>query len=257
MFYNILLFSLVASIFSMVGGLFLVWKHKFAKKASFFLISFAAGVLLGVAFLDLLREALEELGSIELVSIVALSAIIVFFVLERLLWWYHHHSLHMEDNEHDKEHILNKGQAYLLLSGDSIHNFVDGVLIAAAFMTDFYLGLTVTIGVIAHEVPQEIADFSIMLNAGLKRSKVLLLNFASAMTNPIGAVGAFLAFSFIEGISAYALAIAAGVFIYLALSDLVPALHHNKEHKYDFVQTALLVAGVLLIFFVGKLGLGA
>ncbi|MEX0869999.1 MAG: ZIP family metal transporter [Candidatus Spechtbacterales bacterium] len=249
MLYSIIFFSLIASLLSMMAGLFILWKHKLAKKLSFFLISFAAGVLLGVAFLDLLHEAIEGLGSVDLVAIIVLVTILVFFAIERFLWWYHHHRFHAED-EHDKEHILNRGQAYLLVSGDALHNFVDGALIAAAFMTDFYLGIAVTIGIIAHEVPQEIADFSIMLNAGLERKKVFMLNLGAALTNPLGAIIAFFAFSFIDGITPYALAVAMGVFIYIALSDLIPALHHNEEHKHDIGQLAVLIGGVALMFYV-------
>ena len=242
----IIIFSLLGSIFSTVGGLFLLWKEKFTKKISSFLISFAVGVLLAVAFLDVLPEAVEKLDRFEPLGFFILVTIVFLFIVERALWWYHHHR--METEEHPHKHV-HENQAYLLLIGDSIHNFIDGVLIAAAFFSSFPLGVGVAIGVIAHEIPQEIADFAIMLGTGMKRAKVLILNFLSSLMTVLGALLAYFSLSGTEKFTPYTLAIAAGVFIYVALSDLIPIIHHQSEHKYDLIHFLLLFSGVALIFF--------
>lgn len=231
----------------MIGGVLLLWKQEFARRFSLFLISFAAGVLLGVAFFDLLPEALLGLKDIRILSFLALSAIVFLFTIERTLWWYHHHR--MNTKEHPREQSLHQAQAYLLLGGDTIHNFVDGVVIAAAFLTDFSLGVGVALAVIAHELPQEIADFSIMLDAGFRRLKVFLLNLAAASATVVGAIIAFFAFSAVSALIPYILAVAFGVFIYIALSDLIPSIHHRSEHKYDILHFVFLAGGIVLILF--------
>ena len=249
----IILFSLAGSFLSMAGGLVLLWKEQAAKKFSLFLISFAAGVLLGVAFLDLLPEALEQIGDIHKVTLTAVIAIVIFFVMERFLWWYHHHRIHSEEHTGQGDHPEESGiaaKAYLLLIGDSLHNLVDGVLIAAAFLTDFNLGVGVAVGVIAHELPQELADFGVMLHAGFSKTKTLLLNFAAASMTLVGAVITFFIAPAIEGVTPFVIAFAVGVFIYIALSDLIPEIHHRSEHKYDLVHLALFIGGIVLIGWV-------
>lgn len=241
----IILFSIIGSVFSMIGGAILLWKQDFAKKISLFLISFAAGVLLGVAFLDLLPEALEGFGEIEPVALYALGAISFFFMLERFLWWYHHHRMEVDDHPH--EHTTTS-QVYLLMTGDAIHNFIDGILIAGAFLISFPLGVSISIGVIAHEVPQEIADFGVMINAGFSRTKIILFNLATALTTIVGAVGAFFALSSAEAIIPIVISITIGIFIYIALSDLIPTIHHENEHKHDVIHFLLFVGGIALIF---------
>lgn len=252
MLFWIVLFSLAGSIFSMIGGVILLWKKDLAKKFSLFLISFAAGVLLGVAFFDLLPEALEGLGNINTLSFFALGAIVILFTVERFLWWYHHHRF--DSDEHPEEHALHEAHAYILLTGDAIHNFVDGVLITAAFLTSFPLGVIVSLGIVAHELPQEIADFSIMLSAGFSRAKIFILNFAASSTTLFGALLAFWAFGIASELIPYVLAISLGVFIYIALSDLIPSIHHRSEHKYDVFHFLFFVGGIMLIFFLQGIG---
>ncbi|MFY9458012.1 MAG: ZIP family metal transporter [Candidatus Spechtbacterales bacterium] len=249
----IILFSIAGSFLSMAGGIVLLWKEQIARKFSLFLISFSAGVLLGVAFLDLLPEALEEIGDIEKVSVAAVSAIVIFFTLERFLWWYHHHRIHSEEHaselDHPEEGAIT-AKAYLLLTGDAIHNFVDGVLIAAAFLADFSLGIGVAVGVIAHELPQEIADFGVMLHAGFSKIRILTLNFIAASTTFLGAIITFFIAPAIEGLTPFVIAFAIGIFVYIALSDLIPEIHHRSEHKYDLAHLALFIGGIVLIGWV-------
>ncbi|OGZ61890.1 MAG: hypothetical protein A2932_00385 [Candidatus Spechtbacteria bacterium RIFCSPLOWO2_01_FULL_46_10] len=249
----IILFSLLGSVGSMAGGVLLLWKEQHAQRAALFLISFAAGVLLSVGFLDLLPEALEKFsGDIHLVSITALLAMALVFVVERFLWWYHHHRFEAEEHhkEHHELHMLNRGQAYILLSGDALHNFIDGVLITAAFFVSFPLGISVSIGIIAHELPQEIADFSVMLNAGFKRLNIFLLNLSAALATLIGAMVSFFVLDFVEISIPYILATAFGVFTYIALSDLIPAIHHQSEHKYDILHFLFFTAGLAIFFLI-------
>lgn len=250
----IILFSFLGSVLSMAGGMLVLWQQDLAKRFSFFFISFAAGVLLGVAFFNLLPEALEGSVDVRTVSFFILSAIVVFFVVERFFWWYHHHRLDTE--EHPEENPLHRAHAYILLSGDAIHNFVDGVVITAAFLTDFSLGVAVSLGVFAHEIPQEIADFSVMLSAGFSRMKVFVMNFAASLTTLLGAVLAFFAFSQAQGMTPYILAIAVGVFIYIALSDLIPSIHHQSEHKYDVLHFLFFIGGIVIIFFLQGINSG-
>lgn len=234
----------------MAGGLVLLWKEKTTRKFSLFLISFAAGVLLGVAFLDLLPEALEEIGDAKRVALGAVSAVVVLFILERFLWWYHHHRTHSEEHTESIDHpetSSNPEKAYLLLVGDALHNFVDGTLIAAAFLTDFSLGIGVALGVIAHELPQEIADFGIMLDVGFSKLKTIVLNFLAASTTIWGAIAAFFVMPLVEGFAPLVIAFAIGVFIYIALSDLIPEIHHRSEHKYDIVHFLLFIGGIVLV----------
>lgn len=249
----ILLFSALGSVFSTIGGVLLLWKEDFAKRISLFFITFAAGVLLGVAFLDLFPEAVEGLESLRTTVLYMLGAIVVLFVVERFLWWYHHHRFEAEEHhaEHREQHTLNRGQIYLLLTGDALHNFVDGVVIAAAFFVDVPLGIAVAIGVIAHELPQEMADFGLMIAAGFTRAKTITFNLVTASFTIIGALLAYGALLQTQQIVPVLLAIGAGTFVYIALSDLIPSIHHQSEHKHDFVHFLLFVLGLALIFILG------
>ncbi|MEX2144787.1 MAG: ZIP family metal transporter [Candidatus Spechtbacterales bacterium] len=244
----IILFSIFGSVFSTIGGVFLLLREKLTNRISLFLISFAAGVLLGVSFLDVIPEAMENFSDPKDALLYVLAAIVFFFIVEKSFWWYHHHRFQSKEHRRETEHhTLNKTDAYLLLVGDSIHNFVDGIVIAAAFLVDFPLGVGVAVGVVAHELPQEIADFSIMLRAGFSRKKVLILNLITALTTLLGALLAYFSLGAISFFIPPVLAIAGGIFIYLALSDLIPAIHHTSEHKYDFVHFILFIAGIVLM----------
>ena len=249
----IILFALAGSFLSTAGGLILLWRIDLAKKVSLFLISFAAGVLLGVAFLDLLPEALEGLGNIEHVAVIILSAIVIFFLLERFLWWYHYHRTYTDEHANQivrTEEGIEVSKVYILLGGDAIHNFIDGILIATAFLINIPLGIAVSIGIIAHELPQEIADFGIMIDAGFSRIKTLLLNIAAASTTLMGALFALYIVPNIAGVAPFIIAFAAGVFIYIALSDLIPEIHHRSERKHAAIHFLLFVSGIFLIGWV-------
>ncbi|MBP7842498.1 ZIP family metal transporter [Candidatus Woesebacteria bacterium] len=232
--------TFISSLISLLGSFFLARKKEWPKKFILQLTSFASGVLLATALLHLAPEAVETLDA-KIVFTVIFISIIVFFVLERLMLWHHHHE---EDDCCDPH-----PSAWFITFGDSIHNFLDGVLIAGAFLVNPSLGLLTAFAVSAHEIPQEIADFSIMVAGGMERKKALLLNLISAMSAVVGAlVTYFFAFS-IEGISPYLIAFSAGMFLYIALSDLIPQLHNHgiSDSKQKWNQMALFFIGVTII----------
>ncbi len=239
----ILLFTFIGSLGALIGGIILLSKEKLALKISHFLSSFAAGVLLGSAFFDLLPEAVhesEELG-IDVFSW-TLFGIILFFLIERGIHWFHHHEEH---HMHEKE---TKTTLPLIIIGDSMHNFIDGVIIAATFMTNIQLGIVTALAVFAHELPQEIGDFGLMLHKGLKRKKVILVNIMSAGISFIGAIGTYLIGDKIQGNIPVLLALTAGFFIYIATSDLIPEIHFEKRKGHALIESVLLLIGVLVIY---------
>ncbi|MBI3984962.1 MAG: ZIP family metal transporter [Candidatus Levybacteria bacterium] len=245
----ILFFTLVGSVFSLMGGIFLLLKEKKVLKYSHFLAAFAAGTLLGTVFFDLLPEAVEEgehvveMGLLEDVNIFfwVLFGILGFFLLERFVHWFHHH-------QHDYGEELVKPTVPLIVLGDSVHNFIDGVAIGATFLVSIPLGIITSLAVAAHEIPQEIGDFGILLHKGLKRKKVLLINFFSALTAVVGALISFVLGERIEATLPILLAITAGFFIYIAASDLIPEIHHENRKGFAVIETTLMFLGVIIIW---------
>jgi len=198
------------------------------------LVSYAVGALLGVSMLAILPEALEQLPS-QRVFGTLLIGILIFFVLEKLVLWRHCHT-------HDCE--VHDGTVVPVLVGDAFHNFVDGAVIAAAVMTAVPLGVSTAIAVAAHEIPQEVGDFAILLHAGYSRSRALLLNLLSAGASALGAVAALIAFNVVPMILPYFLALAAASFLYVAMADLIPGLHRGRTDAHSLRQILLIAAGV-------------
>lgn len=241
----ILLFNLLGSVISLLGGIVLLLKREFAHKYAHYLASFAAGSLLGTVFFDLLPEALHEaeLNNIaeSNVFIYVLVGVLFFFLLERFLHWFHHHG-------YDEHQLKGKPVVPLLIIGDTIHNFIDGIAIAATFLVSIPAGIITTIAVGAHEIPQEIGDFGIMLRHGFSRKKVLLVNSLSAAASFIGVLLAYYYGTKIEGISVIFISFAAGLFLYVALSDLIPEIHHENKKGLALWETIWLFSGVLTIY---------
>ncbi len=240
----ILIFNFLGSIVSLLGGIALLLKKEFAYKASHFLSSFAAGTLLGTVFFDLLPEALKESEAHNLQGLVffyTLAGILFFFLLERFLHWFHHHGF-------DDHEIKGKPVLPLIIIGDSIHNFIDGVAIAATFGISIPLGIITTFAVGAHEIPQEIGDFGVMLKNGLSRKKVLTINIVSALISFLGAVLAFYFGGKAESLSLIFISITAGLFLYIALSDLIPEIHHENKKGWAFGETVSLLFGVVIVY---------
>jgi len=239
----ILLFTFLGSIAALIGGVILLSKEKFALKISHFLASFAAGVLLGTAFFDLLPEAMHEgEGTGVDVFFYTLVGIVIFFLIERFIHWFHHHE---EYHEHEKE---TKSTLSLIIIGDTMHNFLDGVVIAATFMVNPQVGILTAIAVFAHEIPQEIGDFGLMLHKGLSRKRIIIVNIISAAFAFMGAIITYLLGNVLEGYLPVFLAITAGFFIYIAASDLIPEIHHEKRRGFAIIESLLLILGIVVVW---------
>jgi zinc and cadmium transporter len=240
----------VVSLLSMVGVFAISLKEKTLDKILFVLLSFSAGSILGAAYLDLLPEAIEFLG-IEQLSIAVLYitlGFLAFFFLERFLYWYHGHVHGYESDVEEKMTI--KKFVYLNLIGDGIHNLIDGMIIAASFFINITVGLTTTVAVIFHELPQEIGDFGVLVYGGFTRHKALFFNFLSALT---AIVGVLISNYFLEGFIGYLMAFAAGGFIYLAASELIPEIQKEENIGKSMIQFVLFVFGIVLIWSLGFL----
>lgn len=237
----ILVFSFIGSVVSLVGGILLLIKEKFAIKISHFLSSFAAGTLLGTVFFDLLPEAQEASeGKGANIFLWTLVGILIFFLLERFI---HHHD--QGKNPEDKKAVVP-----LIIIGDSLHNFIDGVAMAATFLVSIPLGIVTSLAVAAHEIPQEIGDFGLMLSKGVTRKRVLFINFCSAMVAMAGAVLTYFAKDSIQGMLPAILALTSGFFIYIAVANLIPEIHLRENQKIAFWETVTLILGVLMVYLV-------
>jgi zinc and cadmium transporter len=204
------------------------------------LVSYAVGALLGASMLEILPKTLEQLPATH-VFWTLLLGILLFFVLEKLVLWRHCHT-------HDCE--VHDGAVLPVVIGDAFHNFVDGAVIAAAAMTSLPLGISTAVAVTAHEIPQEVGDFAILLHAGYSRGKALMLNVASALASMVGAVAAFFAFDLIPALLPYFLALSAASFLYVAMADLIPGLHRGRTDASSLRQIILIAAGILTMLIV-------
>ncbi len=234
----------IISLISLVGAIALAWKAGFLKRILFILVSIAAGALFGDAFIHLVPEAYEEIGDPLLVSSLILAGILTFFALEKFLRWHHTHS---DDELVPETHAQIHPVGHLVLASDGLHNLVDGVAIGAAFMVSIEAGIATTIAIALHEIPQEIGDFALLVHAGFSRAKALLMNFASALFAFAGVGLAFWLGTSFEGATPLIAAFAAGNFIYIAGSDLVPELHKTTEGKRSFLQFMAIIAGLLVM----------
>ena len=202
------------------------------------LVSYAVGALLGVSMLAILPETLEYLPASQVFATLLLG-ILAFFVLEKLVLWRHCHT-------HDCE--VHDGSVFPVIIGDAFHNFVDGALIAAAVMTSVPLGVSTALAVAAHEIPQEVGDFAILLHAGYSRRRALLLNVTSGLASAAGAIVALVAVRLVPVILPYCLAFAAASFLYVAMADLIPGLHRGRTDAHSMRQIVLIAAGVATAF---------
>jgi len=206
------------------------------------LVSFAVGAMLAVALLDLLPEAFRRSSDSTGLFATVLGGMVAFFVLEKFALWRHTHAHHPRTSDGRSRAAL------LILVGDGVHNFVDGVLIAAAFLTDTSLGIVTTLAVIAHEIPQEVGDFMVLLHGGYSRTRALALNLLASLTAVAGGVAGYLVLDRATAALPYALALAAASFIYVAVADLIPDLHRQDTTTPAAAQVAMLVAGVAIVF---------
>jgi zinc and cadmium transporter len=203
------------------------------------LVSYAVGTLLGAAMLAILPVAFDQLPAPHVLGTL-LGGILLFFVLEKLVLWRHCHT-------HDCE--VHDGTVLPVLVGDAFHNFVDGAVISAAVMTSVPLGVSTAIAVAAHEIPQELGDFAILLHAGYSKGRAMLLNVMSAGASAVGAIAAFAAFDYLPKLLPYFLALAAASFLYVAMADLIPGLHRGRTDASSMRQILLIGAGIATMVF--------
>lgn len=248
-------FSLLGGIASVIlASSFLLLSENKRNIAVPYLVSFAVGALLGASFLGLIPHALEDGHGLEPhnLGLTLLLGLMTFFILEKLVLWRHcHHDHcdgHLPESEHQTQHQHNQAAGTLILIGDTIHNFVDGILIAAAFMTDIHLGIVTALAIAAHEIPQELGDFVILLNSGFNRKKALIYNILSSLGTVVGALLAYFALDGMHHILPYILVVAASSFIYIAVADLIPGLHNKVKPSESLQQVLLIAAGVIFIY---------
>jgi zinc and cadmium transporter len=253
---QLIFYSLIGGLFSLIGGLLLVWKVEFAKKITTSLLAFAAGAFLAVSFLDLLPEAVEAVEEPHGIFISAIVGFVLFFILERALMRFRHH-----DHEEEHSHVVQTEHAEplptLIIIGDSVHNFLDGIVIALAYIANPVLGLVTTLGIAAHEIPQEIGDFGILLSQGWSKKRVIIVNILQSLLTAVGALVGYYIGSMLEPSLPYLLAGVAGIFLYIAGSDLIPEIHHRTGHRHFFRVVIPLIASVVLVGFLIQMTHGA
>ena len=253
----IIIFSLFGGILSVIAAsVFLMLPEPGRSRILPHMVSFAIGALLGAAFLGLFPHALSSphISDVHDISLTVLVGLLTFFILEKLVIWRHCHHIECEvhgteEPHHHHEKEENHAPAgTLVLVGDAVHNFVDGILIAAAFLTDIHLGIVTALAVAAHEIPQEVGDFAILLQSGFSRSKAMLFNILSSLTTVIGALLAYYSLSSAEHYLPYVLAVAASSFIYVAVADLIPGLHKQTAVSDSLKQITLIMSGVFVVY---------
>ena len=246
----IILFCLLGGLLSVLAAaLFLVLHESLRNRLLPHLVSFATGALLGAAFLGLLPHALASVDSSDthVIPMAVLLGLLGFFVLEKLVLWRHCHADHCEVHAPDQQSRAHSTGTMILI-GDGLHNFLDGILIAAAFMTDIHLGIVTSLAVAAHEIPQEVGDFAVLLHGGFSRGRAFTYNVLTSLTTVFGGVLAYFSLQQMQVALPYVLAIAASSFIYIAVADLIPSLHQRVDGKAAVQQMLLIAAGILVIY---------
>lgn len=238
-FYS-LISVIIVSMISLIGLFSIPIQTEKLKKLIIYFISFSAGALFGDAFIHMLPEVVARFGFRIEISFYLIFGILISFILEKFIHWRH---CHMPIT---KTHIHRF--AYMNLFGDSVHNFIDGLTIGASYLVNIHVGIATTIAVVLHEIPQEIGDFGVLIHGGFSKKKALLYNFLTALTSILGAVIVLLIGSYINNINMFLIPFAAGGFIYIAGSDLIPELHKEAKIKESILQTLTFILGVGVMF---------
>jgi zinc and cadmium transporter len=241
-----LIYTIIALFVGSVGsvalaGLLFLVKDKKLQLISTHLTYLAGGTLLGAAFLGMIPQAVS-MGNTELILILVLAGIVFFFILEKIIIWRTCRSKDCERHLH--------AAAPMILIGDAFHNAIDGVVIAAAFLTSKEMGVFVTLSVIFHEIPQELGDMGILLKSGMSRSKALMYNMLSGSTALLSGVMAYFFMDSVKSLIPYALAFSASSFLYIALADLIPEMHKKTKLSEAVIQIALVITGIAIIFMI-------
>jgi zinc and cadmium transporter len=233
---------LTISLFSIFLIFLIISRFKNISTFTFLLVSLAVGTLLGDAFIHLIPQSFESIDSQVTTSLLVLLGIIIYFILEKILRFRHCHQPDCHEDIH--QHVVP-----LSIIGDSLHNFFDGIVIAASFQVNIPLGIATSLAVLLHEIPQEIGDFAIMLHHRYSLKKALFLNLVSGAFSLLGVLTTFIFSQFIQNFSLYLLPVTAGAFIYLASSDLIPELHrHSPKPSLSLIQLSLLIIGIILMY---------
>ena len=238
--FSLLAVLLVSSI-SFIGLFTISMNEKRLKEILLYLVSFSVGGLLGDAFIHILPEAIELNTSMSL-PVFILSGILVSFIIEKFIHWRHCHVPTSRNHPHPF--------AIMNLVGDAVHNFIDGLIIGASYLTSFQIGFATTIAVILHEIPQEIGDFGVLMHGGFKRKRALFMNFITSLTAVLGTVVSLVIGSFVSGMTSFILPFTIGSFVYIASSDVIPELHKETESKKSFIQLLMMLAGIIMMFLV-------
>lgn len=226
----------IASLVSVLGGIALIYYRRHSVRLLQLMVPFGAGALLAAAFFDLLPEALEMSEEVEPVLLWVLVGFLVFFVFERTAHWFHHH------HEHDNR----QSNRVMIVIGDALHNIIDGLAIGAAFLVSVPTGIITTLAVAAHEIPKELGTFSMLLKKGWRGRRVVGVNLLTAVGTLLAAVGLFMFGELSEGVHSTLLAVTAGLFIYIAASDIIPDIHEQPK-KLGTIQALMLIAGVVIV----------
>ncbi|OGG35738.1 hypothetical protein A2363_03145 [Candidatus Gottesmanbacteria bacterium RIFOXYB1_FULL_47_11] len=242
----VFLYALLAvttvSLLSLLGAIFITLQRNIINAMTTYLLAFSSGILFGTTFFDLFPEGYGELG--EHFYIWVIVGFVVFFILEKLIHW-HAHIEELDNSKSSKKHI-----AYLSLIGDGIHNFLDGAIIGVTFLTSVPLGIATTIAVIAHEIPHELGDFFLLIYSGLTNKKAIFYNFLSALTAIIGTLVVFIFSKNVLVVAPYLIGFAAGNFLYIAASDIIPELHAKRNPIVSLAQTLFLIFGVVIMYMI-------
>jgi zinc and cadmium transporter len=251
----IILFTAFSGVVSVLAaGLFLALPARQRESVMPHMVSFATGALLGAALLGLIPHAMLGAGAARVheVGIALIAGIALFFVLEKFLLWRHCHDDHCGEHtvaDVHHAHARQKASGSLVLVGDALHNALDGVLIAAAFLTDTHLGIVTALAIMAHEIPQEIGIFAVLLNSGVARARALVLNLLTSLTAVIGGVIGYFALESSLAALPFALAVAASSLLYVAVADLIPGLHRRIDPRSSVTQVLLIGCGIAIIAF--------
>jgi len=249
-FYTLVATFLI-SLSSLVGIFTLSLSEQKLHKILNFLIAYSAGTILGASLFDLMPEAVM-LVDIELVFPLIAFGFVFFLFLERSIYWYHGHGHRHEFGEHDHEAVkMTKTFAYLNIIGDFVHNFIDGMIIAASFLNGITVGVATSIAVAFHELPQEMGDYGILVYAGMERRQALMYNFAAALSIVLGGLFGSFFISMIEGLSGWMVAFSAGAFLFLSASELIPEIHDDNDWKKSLVHILFLLLGMCTIYILG------
>lgn len=230
---------ILVSLLSFAGILTLSMKEERLKKFLIYMVSFSAGALFGDVFIHLLPEAFEGNGFKIEISLYVLSGIAFSFIVEKIIYWRHCHIPNAKDHVHPF--------AMMNLFGDGVHNFIDGLIIGASYLASIPIGIATTLAVILHEIPQEIGDFGVLLHGGFSKAKAMLFNFITAITGILGAVVSLAIGFHAENITVFLIPFAAGNFIYIAGSDLIPELHKEVKIEKSLLQFVMIMLGIVLM----------